>query len=126
MGLVYAKITLSNPRRPELKSIEISSLVDTDAAMLCLPESVVLQLDLEENGTRDVSTPDGGSHKVPYVGPVKVNFENRVCFVGAIVMGDEALLGAVPMEDMDLVVYPLSQRLAVNPMSPNFPHHKVK
>lgn len=30
---------------------------------------------------------------VPYVGPLKVTFENRICFVGALVMGDEILLG---------------------------------
>jgi clan AA aspartic protease len=126
MGLVYANIGLSNPRKPELRGIEVKSLVDTGAAMLCLPEHIVIQLELEENGTRDISTADGRSHKVPYVGPVKVTFENRICFVGAIVIGDEPLLGAVPMEDMDLVVHPLSQQLKVNPDSPNFPHHKVK
>ena len=27
-------------------------------------------------------------------------FENRNCFVGALVLGDEVLLGVVPMEDM--------------------------
>ena len=126
MSVVYAKIGLSNPRIPDLKEIEVTSLVDTGAAMLCLPEHIVIQLDLEQNGTRDVSTADGKSHKVPYVGPVKVTFENRICFVGAIVIGDEPLLGAVPMEDMDLLIHPLSQKLSVNPASPNFPHHKVK
>jgi clan AA aspartic protease len=126
MGLVYAKITLSNPRNSDLKPIEVTSLVDSGAAMLCLPEHIVAQLDLEQNGTRDVSTADGKSHKVPYVGPVKVTFEERICFVGAIVLGDETLLGAVPMEDMDLLIHPLSQKLSVNPASPNFPHHKVK
>ncbi len=126
MGLVYAKISLSNPRNTDLKPIEVMSLVDSGAAMLCLPGHIVAQLDLEQNGTRDISTADGKSHKVPYVGPVKVTFENRICFVGAIVLGDEPLLGAVPMEDMDLVIHPLSQTLTVNPASPNFPHHKVK
>lgn len=126
MGLVYADIVLSNPRRPGLKDLPARSLVDTGAAMLCLPEHMVNQLDLEENGTRDVSTADGKSHKVPYVGPVKVMFQDRLCFVGALVMGDEPLLGAVPMEDMDLIVHPLSRTVTVNPESPNFPHHKIK
>jgi clan AA aspartic protease len=126
MGLVYANIGLSNPRKPELRSLEVKSLVDTGAAMLCLPEHLVIQLGLEQNGTRDVTTADGRSHQVPYVGPVKVTFDNRICFVGAIVIGDEPLLGAVPLEDMDLIVHPLSQKLQVNPASPNFPHHKVK
>ena len=31
-----------------------------------------------------------------------------------------ALLGAIPMEDMDLVVLPLERRIAVNPLNPNF------
>jgi clan AA aspartic protease len=126
MGLVYANITLSNPRNSELKPIEVKSLVDSGAAMLCIPEHIAAQLDLEQNGTRDVSTADGKSNKVPYVGPVKVTIENRICVVGAIVLGDETLLGAVPMEDMDLLIHPLSQKLSVNPASPNFPHHKVK
>lgn len=126
MGLVYADISLSNPRRPELKSIAVRSPVDTGAVTLCLPKHLVAQLSLEENGTRDVSTADGRSHKVPYVGPVKVTFGDRLCFVGALVMGDEPLLGAVPMEDMDLVVHPLSRTVTVNPESPNFPHHKIK
>ncbi len=33
-------------------------------------------------------------------------FGDRLCFVGALVMGDDVLLGAVPMEDMDLTVHP--------------------
>jgi clan AA aspartic protease len=126
MGLVYANIGLSNPRKPELKSLEVKSLVDTGAVMLCIPEHMANQLSLEQNGTRDVSTADGRSHKVPYVGPVKVTFEERLCFVGALVIGDEPLLGAVPMEDMDLVVHPLSRTVTVNPASPNFPHHIIK
>lgn len=126
MGLVYTNISLSNPRMPELKSIEVKCLVDTGAAMLCIPEHIANQLALEENDKRDVSTADGRSHKVPYVGPVKVTFGERLCFVGALVRGDEPLLGAVPMEDMDLVVHPLSRTVMVNPTSPNFPHHIVK
>jgi clan AA aspartic protease len=128
MGLTYANIVLSNPRKPNLKSIEAKALVDSGAAMLCIPNHYKLQLELEEepNSNREVSTADGKTHKVPYVGPIKVQWEGRICYVGALVLGDEPLLGAVPMEDMDLVLHPLSQKLMANPMSPNFPHHKVK
>jgi len=34
-------------------------------------------------------------------------------------MGDHVLLGAIPMEDMDLVILPKDRRLDVNPASPN-------
>ena len=63
---------------------------------------------------------------MPYVGPVEVQFNNRRCYVGALVLGDEVLLGAVPMEDMDLVVSPSRQTVVVNPESPNIPSSVVK
>ena len=53
--------------------------------------------------------------------PVEVRFANRRCFTGAMVLGDEVLLGAIPMEDMDLVLQPQLQQLTVNPANPNLP-----
>jgi clan AA aspartic protease len=128
MGLTYTRLLLSNPRKPDLKSIEANALVDSGTTMLCIPDHFRLQLELkdEPNNQREISTADGRTFKVPYVGPIKVQWDDRVCYVGALVLGDEPLLGAVPMEDMDLVLHPLSQKLMANPLSPNFPHHKVK
>ena len=63
---------------------------------------------------------------VPYVGPIETKFKNRVAYVGAIVMGDEVLLGAIPMEDMDLVVVPQQRVVEVNPLNPNFAAAKAK
>jgi len=50
----------------------------------------------------------------------------RVGFVGALVLGNQVLLGAIPMEDMDLVVVLSTRRLAVNPSSPNIATSVVK
>ena len=126
MGYVHAQITLKNPRLPKLKPLEIRSLVDTGALMLCIPEHIAVQLKLESNGEREITTADGRKTIVNYVGPIEVKFENRSCFVGALVLGDEVLLGAVPMEDMDLIISPSHRKLVVNPQSPNFPHALVK
>ena len=126
MGHIFADIQLSNPRKPELRSIAVHALADTGALMLCLPEHLVIQLELEAETTREVTVADGRSMTVPYVGPIKVSFENRICYVGGLVMGDEVLLGAVPMEDMDLVLSPSLQKISVNPASPNIPHARVK
>jgi len=63
----------------------------------------------------------GIPRSVPYVGPLEVRFENRSCFVGALVMGDDVLLGAIPMEDLDVVVSPRDRAVVVNPASPNIP-----
>ena len=126
MGHVFAAITLSNPRQPELSPINVSALADTGALMLCIPEHLALQLRLETESIREVSLADGRQMNVPYVGPVKVSFGNRFCYVGALVLGDEVLLGAVPMEDMDLVVHPSRREVTVNPASPDIPHARVK
>jgi clan AA aspartic protease len=126
MGLIYADIELSNPKNGKLKPIRVKALVDTGAMTICLPQHVAVQLGLDEIEKREVTTADEKSHVVPYVGPVQIRFENRTCFTGALVIGDSVLLGAVPMEDMDLVVSPSGQSVCVNPKSPNIPSAVVK
>lgn len=119
MGLGKTKITLRNPKQDELRKMKVEALADTGALHLCIPEHVANQLNLKELYKRDVTTADGKEHLCPYVGPIEVQFENRGCFTGALVIGDEVLLGAVPMEDMDVLVSPAERRLIVNPDSPN-------
>lgn len=119
MGLVRATITLCNPLRRELQPLEQVALVDTGALHLCIPEHVALQLQLNELEKREVLLADGKRKTVPYCGPLEVEFKNRKCFVGALILGDECLLGAIPMEDMDLVVHPSRLRVEPNPESPN-------
>ena len=50
-----------------------------------------------------------------------VIFPGSYRFTGAMVLGNEVLLGAIPMEDMDLVLRPQLQSVDVNPESPNIP-----
>jgi len=119
MGLVSAKIILKNPRKEELNPLEVESLADSGAVHLCIPEHVKIQLKLEEIDKKEVTLADGGKKLVPYVGPIEIRFKNRVGFSGALVMGDQILLGAIPMEDMDLVILPKKRVLDVNPDSPN-------
>ena len=104
----------------------MKALADTGALMLCIPEHLALQLGLETESVREVSVADERRTNVPYVGPIKVSFGKRFCYVGALVLGDEVLLGAVPMEDMDLVVNPSRREVTVDPANPNIPHARVK
>jgi clan AA aspartic protease len=126
MGLVYATLKLSNAAREDLRAVEVDALVDSGAVNLCIPQDVAQQLDLRVLETRLVETADGSTHDVDYVGPVEVRFENRVSVGGALVFGNEVLLGAVQMEDMDVLVHPREERLVVNPKHPNFAVSKVK
>jgi clan AA aspartic protease len=120
------KSNLATHREPDLVPIKAKALADTGALMLCIPEHLALQLKLETESVREVSVADGRNTNVPYVGPVRVSFGKRFCYVGALVRGDEVLLGAVPMEDMDLVVSPSPREITPDPASPNIPHARVK
>ena len=119
-------INLSNPRDAALKALAVDALVDTGAATLCIPEHVSVQLKLSAIEQRAVTKADGKSQLVPYVGPIQVQFEKRTCFTGALVLGDTVLMGAVPLEDMDLVIHPREQKVTVNPQTPNIPSAIVK
>ncbi len=119
MGLPNAKIQLRNPRLPELEPVEVDALADTGAVHMCIPSHIQIQLGLEEIDKKEVTLADGSQKLVPYVGPIELRFKNRIGFAGALVMGDQPLLGAIPMEDMDLVVVPKTREVIVNPNSPN-------
>jgi len=119
MGLVSAKIILKNPSKVGLESIEVDALVDSGAVHLCIPEHIRIQLELDEIDKKEVTLADGSKKLIPYVGPIEIKFKNRVGFAGALVMGDQPLLGVIPMEDMDLVIIPDKKILDVNPDSPN-------
>lgn len=120
MSIVYADVRLGNDARPELEEINATALVETGALHLCIPEHVALQLRLSQKQPRELQTADGRSHLVPYV-PVKVSLLGRECVTGALVFGNQVLLGAIPMEDMDLIIEPSRQKVTVNPASPNIP-----
>src|SRR4030095_3448045 len=120
MGLVNGKLILRNPRLPDLDPVDVEALVDSRATHLCIPQHVQLQLQLDEIDSKEVTLADGSKKLVPYVGPIELRFKNRMGFAGALVLGDQVLLGAIPMEDMDLIIIPSTRTLDINPNSPNF------
>lgn len=119
MGLCFVMLTLRNPRYPELPSVEVEALADTGSTFLCVPSHIAEQLRLETYDHKEATIADGSRRLVPYMGPLEIHFKNRVALGGALVMGDQVLLGAIPMEDMDLVVHPRDRRVDVNPASPD-------
>jgi clan AA aspartic protease len=128
MGHIRTLITLRNPRRPDLGPLTVEALVDTGAITLCIPQEIAGRLQLDPDGCerRKASLADGRPTEVPYAGPVAVSFGNRTCYGGTLIMGNEVLLGAVQMEDLDLIIVPAHRRVVVNPASPDFPSALVK
>jgi len=123
MGPTYTTVLISNPRKPQLKPLEVRCLADTGALMMSITKTISIQLELDELEKRSVTIADGSTRQVPFVGPIRIDFENRFCFTGAFVLGNESLLGAVPMEEMDLVVNPAKQKVMPNPEHPNVPQY---
>lgn len=126
MGFVNHKLLLKNPRIPDLGAVEAEALADSGALHLCIPEHVQIQLKLDAVDHKEVTLADGAKKLVPYVGPVELRFKNRAGFAGALVLGNQVLLGAIPVEDMDLIIVPKTRALDVNPDSPNIASSIVK
>lgn len=131
MELTYADIELVNADdlalnargylpEEKVKKISVKMLVDFGAYSLAINENIKTQLDLRLIEEQVVDMADGSKIRLQVVGPVDVKFQNRSTTVSAIVLpGDvEPLLGANPMEDMDLWIDPRNQELKVNPESP--------
>jgi clan AA aspartic protease len=121
MGITYAEIAVENGFTQ--RKLAIKALVDSGSVFFTLPEHAALQLgfDISEVGKREIILADGSRKSVPMIGPLRVYFADRYCDLSALVMGDEPLFGAVPMEMMDLVLHPATQTLTVNPDSPYVP-----
>ncbi|MDO8412311.1 MAG: clan AA aspartic protease [Gallionellaceae bacterium] len=109
----------ANQARPDLEEVNASAVVDTGALHLCIPEHLALQLQLSPLKQREVQTADGKSHLVDYVAPIRISMLGRECVTGALMLGNQVLLGAIPMEDMDLIIEPSRLKVSVNPLSPN-------
>ncbi len=139
MGLIYAEIELINSfdmlahkkgmlPDNQIKKMKVKALVDTGAYMLSINEELKIQLGLEILEIQEAELADGSLKKVEIVGPVEVRFENRRTTVDAAVLPNatETLLGAIPMEDMDVLIDPKQQKLIVNPAHPYMAKKSLK
>ncbi len=139
MGLIYADIELINSEdialarrnyigEEEIKRMHISALVDTGSYMLAINENIQQQLQLPVIEKRTAQLANGHVVECDVVGPIDLKFKNRSTSCRAMVLpGDsEPLLGAILMEDMDVLIHPLRQELIVNPEHPYFAQMKMK
>ncbi|WP_395649113.1 clan AA aspartic protease [Planktothrix agardhii] len=139
MGLTYAEIELANAGEiylaqrgymtPEnIKRKTVKALVDSGAYMLAINEQIKDELNLLKVDEQLAELADGSKIKLEIVGPVEVRFENRRANVDAMVLSgnSEVLLGAVPLEELDVVILPGEQKLVVNPASPDIAKKSLK
>lgn len=139
MGLVYAEVELISGddlalhrhgyiKEENIKRLKVNALVDSGAGMLAINEQIKKQLDLPVLDKQTAQTADGRELKLEVVGPIEIRFENRRASVDAMVLPGEVevLLGAIPMEDMDVLIDPKHQRLIVNPENPDMAKKSLK
>ena len=121
MGTIHADLTITNLFTKQ--SLVTKALVDTGATFMCVTEAIAVQLgfDTTEVSRHLVTLADGRQIRVPRIAPIEIGFANRSYVTEALVLGDEPLMGVLPLEAMDLLVDPLRQQLVVNPEHPNFP-----
>ena len=112
----------------EVKRLNINILVDTGAYNLCINESIQAQLDLPFIEKRKAQLANGHIEEYDVVGPIVLKFKNRRTVCNAMVLKgeNEPLLGAIPLEDMDVVILPARQEMIVNPDHPYFAQMKLK
>jgi clan AA aspartic protease len=131
MGLTYAEIELTNTRdivlaqsghlaQENVRHMQVNALVDSGAWLLTINDDIKNQLGLPVIDKSLAELADGTIVETDIVGPVDVRFQNRRVTADAMVLPDatEPLLGAIPMEGMDVLIDPKQQKLIVNPKTP--------
>ena len=126
MGIVYANIELLNGddvalnRRKyigeeDIRQVNINMMVDSGALMLTINEEIRQALGLDIIDHRPSQLADGRRLALPVAGSIEVRYEGRFCTTNALVLPDdnEPLLGAIPMEEMDLWISPARNLLTV-------------
>jgi clan AA aspartic protease len=139
MGLTYADITLANTddeamvsrgllQTEQVRKVEIRALVDSGASTLVISDHLKNQLGLRVLHTTESELADGSCPQCEFVGPVSIYFKNRASICRAIMLPGtkEVLLGAIPIEDMDVIIDPAKQELALPPDRPYLPRVYIK
>ena len=139
MGHVFADLILENAfeataaqkgliAEGDVKKLSVKAMVDSGAMTLTINDDIARQLGLEVQKRQEVVLADGSFRKCDYAGPVFIHFENRIACCLALVLpgADEVLLGVIPLEEMDVIIDPINQKLAVHPERPLMAQMKVK
>ncbi len=97
----------------KIRRLHLAGLVDTGATHLVLPASAVTALGLAESGQVTVRLGDGQQVQKAIVKVVQVEILNRSEVFSAIVEPgrNDALIGAIVLEQLDLVVDTKNQTL---------------
>jgi len=125
LGMIQTEITLRNAadeskasegliKENEVRSIVVTAVVDTGAASLVISEELREKLGLRTVEERSVKLADGRRTACKLTESVEVHWKDRHWPCAAVVIpnAETVLLGAIPLEGMDLMISPKTQELA--------------
>ena len=125
MGMIKAEITLKNVhdqaglregrlKEQEVRSVTVNSVVDTGAASLVIDEELRQKLGLGITEEKVMKLADGGRVACKITEAVDIWWKDRHWACPAVVLPkvETVLLGAIPLEGMDLMINPKTQELA--------------
>ncbi|MDR0877308.1 MAG: aspartyl protease family protein [Treponema sp.] len=124
VGTVFAEITLKNAwdvgsvehgliTEEKIRQTTVQSIVDTGAGTLIINEAVQEALGLTTKYLHDSTLANGEKVMCKITEPVEVWWKDRsmVCEPWVVPGAKVVLLGAIPLENMDLIVDPKGQKL---------------
>jgi clan AA aspartic protease len=116
---VHTEITLKNGidagkaaegliKETDVRQAVVQAVVDTGAWTLVINEETRIKLGLKVRGTDKVTLADGATSPCTVAGPLEVVWKDRRTSCDAVVLPDanEILLGAIPLEALDITVNP--------------------
>ena len=111
--------------KSKVKSFYQEMLVDTGAVMVLLPQNVIDRLELKKAYQTRITYANNNIEDRWVYNGLKIEYGNRqaLCDCVSLPDGTEALMGQIPLEEMDMVVDCRNQVLIPNPAhnSPNMP-----
>jgi len=127
MSVVSTEITLKNEidsafaekgyiKENEIRQMTVNAIVDTGAWTLVINEDIRQKLGLRDKGFGEANLADGQKAYFPMAGPLEIWWKNRHMTCDALVMPDapDVLLGAIPLEHMDLTINPKRELVGVH------------
>jgi clan AA aspartic protease len=124
MGEVRTEVTLVNIRdaanaqsgfipETEIRRLTVNAVVDTGAVTLVINEETREKLGLQVKDAGEATVAGGGKVQSQITEYVEVRWKDRNFPCKALVLPDEedVLLGALPLEGMDLMVHPLENEV---------------
>jgi len=127
MSIVHTELTLKNEgdivlakrgimKADEIRQTTVQAIVDTGAWTLVINDETRDKLGLDDKGFGEATLADGQKAEYPMAGPLEIWWKDRQFTCDALVIPDapDILLGAIPLEGMDLTINPFRELVGVH------------